>query len=247
MPEPGADAMKQLVAARALGFVEDGMRLGLGSGTTAKVFVDLLAARVRAENLRVRCVPTSEATRRQAESLGLDMTTLDDCPELDLTIDGADEFDPSLQLIKGGGGALLREKIVAAASRGMVVIADASKAVDRLGRFPLPVEVNRFGLAATTRLVTQAIEGLGMRANPVLRRGADGAPTVTDGGHLLLDCHLGSIADPGALADRLVAVPGVVEHGLFLGMARAVVTNHQGGTTVLDRASPTRTIPQDEN
>lgn len=243
MPEPGADASKQLVAARALGFVEDGMRLGLGSGTTAKVFVDLLAARVVDERLRVRCVPTSEATRRQAESLGLDMATLDDLPELDLTIDGTDEFDPSLQLIKGGGGALLREKIVAAASRAMVVIADGSKAVDRLGRFPLPVEVNRFGLATTTRLVGLAIEGLGMRGDLVLRRGADGEPTVTDGGHLLLDCHLGSIADPRALADRLVAVPGVVEHGLFLGMAQAVVTNRQGGTTVLERASPIRTIP----
>ena len=247
MPEPGADASKQQVAARALDFVEDGMRLGLGSGTTAKVFVDLLAARVGAERLRVRCVPTSEATRRQAEGLGLDTTTLDDLPELDLTVDGADEFDPALRLIKGGGGALLREKIVAAASRAMIVIADVSKAVDRLGRFPLPVEVNRFGLAATTRLVTQAIEALDMRADPVLRRGADGAPTVTDGGHLLLDCHLGSIADPGALADRLVSIPGVVEHGLFLGMAQAVVTNHQGGTTVIARASPTRTIPQDEN
>lgn len=233
MAEPSQDTLKRQVAERALGFVEDGMRLGLGSGTTATVFVDLLAERVRA-GLSVRCVPTSERTRRQAESLGLDVTTLDDLPELDLTVDGADEFDPDLTLVKGGGGALLREKIVAAASRAMVVIADRSKQVSRLGRFPLPVEVNPFGLAATHRLVVRGAERIGLSGDVVLRRAPNRDPFVTDGGHLILDCHFGGIVDPPALAAQLVAVPGVVEHGLFIGMARAVVTNGPDGAQVIE-------------
>ncbi len=207
------------------------MRLGLGSGSTAKVFVELLARRVAAEGLTLRCVPTSEATRRQAEALGLDVTTLDDLPELDLTIDGADEFDPALDLIKGGGGALLREKIVATASASMIVVADASKRVATLGAFPLPVEVNRFGLGATVRLVREAC-GAGTLA---VRCGADDQPFVTDGGHLILDCHLSAIADPRALADRLIGIPGVVEHGLFIGIAQAVVTDVDGVATVMRR------------
>ncbi len=232
MAQPDPDMLKQQVAGRALDYVADGMRLGLGTGTTAKIFVDLLAGRVKA-GLRLRCVPTSEVTRMQAEALGLSVTTLDDLPELDLTIDGADEFDPQLRLIKGGGGALLREKIVAAASRAMVVIADASKAVERLGKFPLPVEVNRFGLAATTRLIRRAAEGLGLGGEILLRAGRDGGPFVTDGGHLILDCHFGAIDRPEALADRLVAIPGVVEHGLFIGFAHAVVTNADGTARVI--------------
>jgi ribose 5-phosphate isomerase A len=227
MPQSEADVLKHEVAARAIAFVEEGMRLGLGTGSTAKVFVDLLAERVR-QGLRVRCVPTSEATDRQARGLGIDVTTLEDLPELDLTIDGADEYDPDLSLIKGGGGALLREKIVAAASHSMVVIADRSKKVACLGKFPLPVEVNKFGLAATTRLVRGVLDGLGLSGEMVLRR-RGGDVFVTDGGHLILDCHLGAIPAPQALADRLVAVPGVVEHGLFIGFARAVITNADGG------------------
>ncbi len=234
MPETEADRSKREVAARALDFVTSGMRLGLGTGTTARIFVDLLAERAKA-GLKVRCVPTSEATRLQAVELGLDVTTLDDMPELDLTIDGADEFDPDLTLIKGGGGALLREKIVAAASRSMIVIADRSKAVETLGRFPLPVEVNRFGLGATVRLVGEALARLDLSGPMAVRRTPDGAEFVTDGGHLILDCRLGAIADPQTLADRLVAVPGVVEHGLFINMARAVVTNGQNGATVVER------------
>ncbi len=228
MVEPGHDRLKREVAARALAFVEDGMRLGLGTGSTARVFVDLLADRAAA-GLRVRCVPTSEATRTQAEGRGLAVTTLDDEPELDLTVDGADEFDPALRLIKGGGGALLREKIVAAASRAMVVIADRNKAVDRLGRFPVPVEVNPFGLGATRRLVERVAGDLGLNRGLSLRAAAAGTPFVTDGGHFILDCRFGPVGDPERLADRLLAVPGVVEHGLFIGFADAVVTNGDDG------------------
>lgn len=241
MVEPGQDMLKRQVAARALDFVEDGMRLGLGTGSTARIFVELLAERVAA-GLRVRCVPTSEATRLQAETLGLPVTTLDDLPELDLTVDGADEFDPDLDLVKGGGGALLREKIVATASRSMVVIADRNKAVDRLGRFAVPVEVNPFGLGATRRLVGEAARALSLRDDAALRSRSDGAPFVTDGGHFILDCSFGPIDDPRRLADRLVAVPGVVEHGLFLGVARAVVTNAADGSARVvepPRARPT--------
>ena len=230
MPQPDADELKREVAAKALGFVEDGMRLGLGTGTTAKVFVDLLAERVR-QGLRVRCVPTSEATDAQARRLGIDVTTLDDLPELDLTIDGADEYDPALRLIKGGGGALLREKIVATASHRMIVIADANKAVRELGRFPLPVEVNRFGLAVTRAAVIREAERCGCRG-PVTLRGGD-QPFVTDGGHLILDCRFGRIPDPETLAACLSAIPGVVEHGLFIGIASAVISAGPDGVTIL--------------
>ncbi|WP_237477542.1 ribose-5-phosphate isomerase RpiA [Lichenibacterium dinghuense] len=237
MAEQSDEASKRRVAARALAFVEDGMRLGLGTGSTAKHFVDLLAERVRG-GLDVVGVPTSERTRLQAEGLGIRLATLDDLPELDLTVDGADEFDPELRLIKGGGGALLREKIVASASARMVVIADASKRVERLGAFPLPVEVNAFGLASTRAKVERAGELAGARGPVALRRGPDGSPFVTDGGHLILDCRFDPIPDPEALADRLVAIPGVVEHGLFIGLASAVVTDGDAGTLVVERPSP---------
>jgi ribose 5-phosphate isomerase A len=233
MPDPSQDEMKRRAAVRALDYVEDGMRLGLGSGTTARFFVDALAERVKA-GLGVVCVPTSEATDAQARRAGIPLSTLDDLPELDLVIDGADEFDDALRLIKGGGGALLREKIVAAASRSMVVIADRSKQVAVLGRFPLPVEVNRFGLGATTRLVRQACEAAGSQGAIVLRGVKEGSePFVTDGGHLILDCHLGAISDPERLAAALTAIPGVVEHGLFLGLAKAVVMADVGSTKII--------------
>lgn len=237
MAEQPDESPKRRVAARALAFVEDGMRLGLGTGSTAKLFVDLLAERVR-DGLDVVGVPTSERTRLQAESLGIRLATLDDLPELDLTVDGADEFDGDLRLIKGGGGALLREKIVAAASARMIVIADASKRVARLGGFPLPVEVNAFGLASTWRKVERAGEAVGARGVVALRRRPDGTPYLTDGGHLILDCRFDPIPDPEALADRLVAIPGVVEHGLFIGLASAVVTDDDAGTLVVERPSP---------
>ncbi len=212
-----SERLKREAARRALDLVEPGMRLGLGTGTTARHFVDLLGEKV-AGGLNVRCVATSEATLAQANGLGIPMTTLDEMPELDLTIDGADEIDPKLRLIKGGGGALLREKIVAAASARMAVIADASKLVQRLGAFPLPVEVVPFGLAATRRHIEAALSSLGL-AGPLRLRG-DATPYVTDGQHYILDCSLGAIPDPEGLGAALSRIPGVVEHGLFIGYAR---------------------------
>ncbi|MHC2016742.1 ribose-5-phosphate isomerase RpiA [Methylobacterium sp. CM6247] len=214
--------LRRAAAARALDLVEDGMRLGIGTGSTANVFVELLGARVR-EGLKVTGVPTSEATRIAAERVGIPLATLEDLPELDLTIDGADEIDAAMRLVKGGGGALLREKIVAFASRRMVVIADAAKSVTTLGAFPLPVEVNSFGLGATRIAVGRAIESAGSAGDLVLRSGPGGSPFVTDGGHLILDAHLKVIADPERLSAALWAVPGVVEHGLFIGLATGAI------------------------
>jgi ribose 5-phosphate isomerase A len=217
-----ADELKKLAAARALELVKPGMRLGLGTGSTAKHFVDLLGERV-AGGLDVICVATSEATQKQALSLGIRMSTLDETPELDLTVDGADETDSELRLIKGGGAAHLREKIVAAASARMIVIADDSKLVDKLGRFPLPIEVIPFGLEATRRAVAAAVTASGARGELVLRLKADGSTLVTDSGNYILDAHLGVIERPEALAGALNAVPGVVEHGLFLGLCTGAI------------------------
>jgi len=232
MTAPASDEMKRAAAAAALDVVQSGMRLGLGTGSTAAHFVDLLGARVKA-GLAVVCVPTSERTRAQAESLGVSLTTLDETPQLDLTVDGADEFDSARRLIKGGGGALLREKIVAAASRRMIVIADESKRVATLGAFPLPVEIDRFGARATQLHVEGAARDLGLRGAVALRRGPDGLVFVTDGGHVILDCAFGAIPEPETLADRLAVIPGVVEHGLFLGLAAAVVAAGASGVTVI--------------
>jgi ribose 5-phosphate isomerase A len=229
-----ADVWKQQAAERALQFVEDGMTLGLGTGSTAARFVDLVGQRVKA-GLRVKCVPTSQATHAQAERLGIPLTTLDESPFLDLTVDGADEIDAQLRLIKGGGGALLREKIVATASQRMVVITDASKLVVTLGRFPLPVEVVRFGLAATRNMVEVLAADAGCEGEIKLRLAADGKPFETDGGNLILDCAFGQIGDPEALEDALKLVPGVVESGLFLGIADAAVIAGPDGVVVLDR------------
>ncbi|TCR64791.1 ribose-5-phosphate isomerase RpiA [Bosea sp. BK604] len=226
------DDLKKLAAARALELVRPGMRLGLGTGSTAKHFVDLLGARV-AEGLEVLCVATSEATQAQAESLNIPMSTLDATPELDLTVDGADEVDPVLRLIKGGGAALLREKIVAAASKRMVVIADDSKLVAELGRFPLPIEVVPFGIEATRRAVAAAITACGAAGELSLRKRPDGSTLLTDGGHYILDARLGCIAKPELLAKALNAVPGVVEHGLFLGLASCAILASGDGLKVL--------------
>src|SRR5580692_8647201 len=229
-----ADAQKRAAAARAVEFVRSGMRLGLGTGSTAKHFVELLGERVRG-GLDVVGVPTSETTRADAERCGIRLTTLDDAPELDLTVDGADEIAPDLNLIKGGGGALLREKIVAAASARMVVIADASKWVPVLGRFPLPVEIVPFGAAATRRAVEAAAAEIGCPGPALLRKGKDGHAFVTDGGHWLLDAQLQRIADPRALAVRLSAVPGVMEHGLFIAIARTAIVAGPDGVRLIER------------
>ncbi|POR52367.1 ribose-5-phosphate isomerase RpiA [Bosea psychrotolerans] len=227
-----ADDLKKLAAARALELVRPGMRLGLGTGSTAKHFVDLLGQRVAA-GLDVICVATSEATQAQALALGIRMSTLDETPELDLTVDGADEIDPQLRLIKGGGAAHLREKIVAAASVRMIVIADDSKLVEKLGRFPLPIEVVPFGLAATRRAVAAAIAGSGSAGELVLRKRPDGATVVTDNGNYILDAHLGAIEQPEALAFALGQVPGVVEHGLFIGLASGAILAGADGLRLL--------------
>jgi ribose 5-phosphate isomerase A len=228
------EAQKRAAAARAVEIVRPGMRLGLGTGSTAKHFVDLLAERVRG-GLDVVAVPTSEATRAQAERLGIALTTLDETPELDLTIDGAEEIAPDLTLIKGGGGALLREKIVAAASAKMLVIADQSKWVTMLGRFPLPIEIAPFGAAATRRAVEAATAAAGCPGAATLRKAANGHAFVTDGGHWLLDAQLQRILDPKTLAARLSAVPGVMEHGLFIGLAGAAIVAGPDGVRLIER------------
>jgi ribose 5-phosphate isomerase A len=232
MPELSPNDSKRLAAGKALELVTPGMRLGLGTGTTAAHFVELLAARV-AEGLDVICVPTSERTRTQAELHAIPLTSIDALPELDLTVDGADEFDPEMRLIKGGGGALLREKIIAMASKRMIVIADSSKSVAVLGKLPLPVEVNVFGLAATKRMILAAARACGCDGEVRLRKTPGGQAFVSDNAHYIVDCFFGAIADPDRLADRLAAIPGVVEHGLFIGIAKAVISAGPAGIEIL--------------
>jgi ribose 5-phosphate isomerase A len=230
-----ATTLKIEAARAALGHVEHGMRLGIGSGSTAEEFVRLLAERVGG-GLKITGVPTSERTAALCQKLGVPLSSLDETPELDLAIDGTDEVDHDLALIKGGGGALLREKIVAAASSRMIVIADRSKLVETLGRFPLPVEVNRFGLESTRLAIGRAASALGLSGALALRT-RDAAPFVTDGGHFIVDASFGRIPDPRALSGALHAIPGVVEHGLFLGMASAAILAGPDGIEILARAT----------
>src|SRR6516164_10027684 len=230
-----SDVQKRAAAARAAEFVRPGMRVGLGTGSTARYFVEQIGERVRS-GLKIIAVPTSEATLADAKRCGIELTTLDETPELDLTVDGADEIAPDLSLIKGGGGALLREKIVAAVSARMVVIADESKWVPTLGRFPLPVEVVPFGLAATRRKVEAAAAAAGCPGPALLRRGRDGHAFVTDGGHWILDASCERIPDPKSLADRLDATAGVIEHGLFIGLAHTAVLAGSSGVRVVERS-----------
>ena len=225
------DAQKRAAAARAVEFVRPGMRLGLGTGSTAKHFVELIGERVR-RGLDIVAVPTSMATEADARRCGIPLTTLDDTPELDLTVDGADEIAPDLSLIKGGGGALLREKIVAAASVHMIVIADESKWVAALGRYPLPIEIAPFGLTATRHAVEKAVAG----ATLTLRQDRDGHAFVTDGGHWLIDAALGRIGEPKALAQALSAVPGVMEHGLFIDLAQMAILAGPDGVRIVERS-----------
>ncbi len=210
------DQEKEAAARASLQYVKNGEVVGLGTGSTAAYFIKLLAEKVK-EGLRVRGIPTSIRSRELAISLGIPLTTLDECQEIAVTVDGADEVDPQLRLIKGGGGALLREKIVASATKQMVIVADASKQVERLGRFPLPVEVILFAQA----LVAKRIAALG--AHVQLRPGPDGKPYLTDENNYILDCRFGEIRDAEGLARTLSEMPGVVEHGLFIGMASVVL------------------------
>jgi ribose 5-phosphate isomerase A len=219
---------KQLAAEASVALVEPGMVLGLGTGSTAVYAVRKLGERVRG-GLKVRGLPTSEATRRLAEAEGIPLVTFADVTTLDLTLDGADEFDPRLNLIKGGGGALFREKIVAAASRRLVIFADGSKRVLQLGRFPLPVEVNPFGWQAAAA----RIEALGGR---VKLRGGPEQPFVTDNQGYVLDCAFGAIADPAGLEQRLRAITGVTVTGLFVAMAELVIVANGERVETLRRA-----------
>lgn len=214
---------KRQVAKRAAGIVEDGMAVGIGTGSTSHMFIEELAARVKQAGLHIRCVASSNASQEFGTSLGLEVTSLAELPELDVYIDGADEVAPGLALIKGGGGALLREKIVASASKRFVVIADSSKVVELLGKFPLPVEVVKMAMP----VVESKLAKLGYR--PVLRRHPDGALYLTDESNYILDCHCEEISDPVDVADRIRAIVGVVEHGLFLNMASlALIATPEG-------------------
>lgn len=219
------DQEKEAAARASLRFVKDGYVVGLGTGSTAAYFIRLLGEEVK-RGLRIRGIPTSVHSGDTAAALGIPVITLDECQEIDVTVDGADEFDPQLRLIKGGGGALLREKIVASATKQLVIVADARKQVPVLGKFPLPVEVIKFAQA----VVAKRIERFGAQVQ--LRRGADGKPFLTDENNHILDCHFGQIPDADGLARQLSDMPGVVEHGLFIGMASVVLLAN--GSEVLE-------------
>lgn len=226
------DELKKQVGIAAADLVKDGMKLGIGTGSTAEAFIRALAPR----KLDVIGVPTSERTHALCRELGIALTTLEETPHLDMTIDGADEIDPGLNLIKGAGGALLREKIVAMASDTMVVIADGSKKVETLGAFPLPIEVNAFGLAATCAMIHTVAEDHGITGDLVLRMIDQGKRFTTDGGHLIFDASFGRIVHPLALGTALNNIPGVVEHGLFTGLASRAILATSDGLQVLEPA-----------
>ena len=216
------DEAKRMAALRALEFVEDGMSLGIGTGTTSAFFIRGLGERVK-QGLRVRGIATSSGSEQLARSLSIPITNFEECPELDLTVDGADEVGPGLALIKGGGGALLREKIVESASRRFIVVADSTKLVHTLGQFPLPVEVIKMALPNVTR----KLESLGL--NPKLRHHPDGSVYLTDEDNVLLDCACGAIPDPAKTAADIRSIIGVVEHGLFLNMASLALIAGEDG------------------
>ena len=226
------DKAKFVAARRAVDFVEDGMKLGLGTGSTAAWMVRCLAERIREEGLRVKGVPTSTRTAELAASLGVPVTSLDDVKWLDLTIDGADEFDGNLNLIKGGGAALLQEKIVATASDQMIVITDAAKEVAQLGAFPLPVEVIPFGWQTTKALIEETLVSLDVLDRDVTLRMNGQAALVTDEANYILDLHLKRIGNARQLALVLNQIPGVVENGLFIDICDKVIIGHGDGRVV---------------
>ena len=229
------DQLKQQAAAAAVGYVQNGMKLGLGSGSTSEIFIKQLGAKVVA-GLDVVGVPTSERTAELARSLGIKLGELDDLAPLDLDIDGADEADFSLDLIKGGGGALLREKIVAASAKQFLVMIHADKLVAKMGAFPLPVEVLQFGHAETARRIAAAVAGLGYGEVPVVLRRKNGAVYKTDSNNVIYDIAFGPvIADTPKLATALSCVPGVVEHGLYIGIASRLIVARPQGVEIIER------------
>jgi ribose 5-phosphate isomerase A len=228
-PSP-QDRAKRAAAEEALTFIESGMKLGLGTGSTAAVFVKLLGERVKKEGLKVTGVPTSIRTGELAEACGIRLTTLNQAGWLDVTVDGADEFDDELRLIKGGGGALLQEKIVACASDQMVVVADASKQVRELGAFPLPVEVVPFGWQVTQALISETLEDFDVGGDKITLRLFKDEPFLTDEGNFILDLQLRRIGEPEELAAALNLIPGVIESGLFINVADVVVIGREDGT-----------------
>jgi ribose 5-phosphate isomerase A len=234
MTQPDSAALKRDAAIKALDFVTDGMKLGLGSGSTAEAFLDVLGPRVRG-GLNIIGVPTSERTAEKARALGIPLGTLEQLAPLDLDIDGADESDRSLNLIKGGGGAHLREKIVAASSKRFLVIADKSKLVRRLGKFPLPVEIIEYGKVTTLARMREAFATLGYGEVPMTLREKDGAVFKTDSGNIIYDCAFGAIKNATKLAAALDGVTGVVDHGLFIKMADTLILAGPKGAQILTR------------
>jgi ribose 5-phosphate isomerase A len=229
-----ADEQKKAAGLAAVSYVKTGMKVGLGTGSTANHFITALAEKVKSEKLDIECVATSKATFELSKSLGLKLTTLEKQSTLDLTVDGADEFDGNFQLIKGGGGALLIEKIVASSSRYMIVIADQSKQVKTLGKFPLPVEVVPFGVNATAWKIERALRLLNLKGKLVLRL-KDGKPFVTDSGNTIIDVSIGNIPQPDVLATHLSVIPGVVEHGLFINLCGIVLMGTDEGVKTLNK------------
>ena len=223
------DAGKQAAADAAAAMITDGMLVGLGSGTTLRRFVRSLGLRCQG-GLHITGVPTSESTRALALEVGVPVADLNDVGPLDIVFDGADEIDPRGQMIKGGGGNLLWEKIVATAGRRFVAVIDASKTKDELGAFPLPVEVVRFGWRATERLIRELFVESGYLEPEITLRGGLDSPFVTDSGHYILDCALGRILHPEALSVALNRIPGVVENGLFINIARSAIIGQSDGS-----------------
>ena len=225
-----SDRSKYACALRASALVENGMKVGLGTGSTAYWLVYHLAERVRSEGLEFVGVPTSKKTREQAQAEGLKLISMDDAGRLDITIDGADEFDQSMNLIKGGGGAHLQEKIVAFGSDRMVVIADETKKVNKLGKFPLPVEVLKFGSASSQKQIEELLIAQNYKDFTVQMRMEKNKPFITDEGNYIFDLNLGEIQNPRKLCVDLNIIPGVVENGLFIDVCKAVVIGYSDGT-----------------
>jgi ribose 5-phosphate isomerase A len=237
------DKAKFVAAKQATAYVTSGMKVGLGTGSTAAWFVQCLGEMVREEGLDIQCVATSERTAELARDVGINVISLEEAKWLDITIDGTDEYDGDLTLIKGGGGAHLREKIVATTSDRMIVIADASKKVDTLGAFPLPVEVIPFGLAITQGLIAETLTGMDVLGREIVLRMDGDVPFVTDEGNHILDLHLKHIGNPRQLSLIMNQIPGVVENGLFIDICDVVIVGHgDGKVTVNDITNETSEV-----